>query len=65
MEPTKNDGPVQLLVDNQNFYIAYHSWRTICATTDLSAAQRALAYHLKNAPGTQVVGSWENEESKT
>jgi hypothetical protein len=65
MEPNKNDGTIQLLTDNQGFYIAYHAWRTICATKDLNAAQRVLAYHLKHAPGTQVVGFWKIKASET
>jgi hypothetical protein len=58
-EPRAADGPVALYVDYAGFYIAYHAWRTICATKDRAAAERCLAYHLKSRPGCKVVGSWE------
>ena len=58
-EPRATNGPVALYVDHQGFYIAYHSWRTVCATKDLEAAKRGLAYHLQSRPGVEVVGSWE------
>lgn len=57
-EPTAGDGPVVLCIDPQGWHIAYHAWRTICATKDREAAQRCLDYHLESRPGVQVVGSW-------
>ena len=58
IEPTAADGPVQLLTDGQGWHIAYHAWRTVCATKDIDCARRALEYHLSQKPGTAVVGAW-------
>lgn len=57
-EPTTRDGPVALVKDEAGYFIAYHAWRTICATKDREAAQRCLDYHLQLRPDTEVVGSW-------
>lgn len=58
-EPTAADGPVTLYVDYAGFYIAFHGWRTICATKDFEAAKRCLEHHLKGRPNVKVVGGWE------
>lgn len=56
--PTAIDGPVRIYTDPQGWHIAFRSWRTLCATTNLSAAQRIIREYIERNPGVQVLGEW-------